>query len=474
MDRGFFQKHSRAIARLCRLIDIFLIITAGCFAHYLKFGTFLLSVDLYNALLMSILLSFIVFEWLMVYAGKRGQSLTREIINVVFAWSIVLLILTLLAYMSKMGESVSREWAIISSISAVGLMCLFRVSLRVCLSKIRSEGWNTRNAVIYGAGNLGQLIAQKLKKETWAGINCIGFFDDEVEEVKNADGLPVWGRLEELSKMIEDGRTNSINQSKIDQVWIALPLTAQARINEVVKMLQNTPVQIQFVLDSEGTEIFKYPTDQFAGIPILNMSVQRLTGTDAIIKNLFDKVFASTVLFFIWPIMLIIMLLIKLESQGDAIFKQARYGVDGKQIEIWKFRSMNVTEDSDDIIQTQKQDSRVTKVGQFIRKWSLDELPQFINVLQGSMSVVGPRPHAVLHNEYYRQHISKYMSRHVVKPGITGWAQVNGWRGQTETDEKMQQRVKFDLDYISNWSLRLDLKIIFWTIFRGLSGENVY
>jgi putative colanic acid biosynthesis UDP-glucose lipid carrier transferase len=199
-----------------------------------------------------------------------------------------------------------------------------------------------------------------------------------------------------------------------------------------------------------------------------------LRGTYALIKRLEDIVISSIILVLIAVPLMVIALAVKITSKGPVIFKQSRYGLNGKEIKIWKFRSMTVTEDSDNVTQATKNDSRFTKIGAFLRRTSLDELPQFFNVLQGKMSVVGPRPHALAHNEKYRAVIDYYMLRHKIRPGITGWAQVNGWRGETDTVEKMEMRIKYDLDYIRQWSLWMDVKIVFYTIFRSFTDKNAY
>jgi putative colanic acid biosynthesis UDP-glucose lipid carrier transferase len=197
-------------------------------------------------------------------------------------------------------------------------------------------------------------------------------------------------------------------------------------------------------------------------------------GVQTYFKRTFDILFSASALVLLSPLLLVIALAVRLTSKGPAIFKQNRYGLDGKQIGVYKFRSMKVLENSDNVVQATKDDQRVTPLGALLRRTSLDELPQFLNVLRGEMSVVGPRPHAVAHNEHYRNRVAFYMLRHKVKPGITGWAQVNGWRGETDTLDKMEKRVEFDLHYIRNWSLWWDVKIIIKTLFKGFGGKNVY
>ncbi|HBW9468909.1 TPA: undecaprenyl-phosphate glucose phosphotransferase, partial [Klebsiella pneumoniae] len=220
--------------------------------------------------------------------------------------------------------------------------------------------------------------------------------------------------------------------------------------------------------------ILQSRTEEINGVPVVPLFDTPLNGINMVFKRVEDVFFSIIILFLISPVLAVIALLIKLTSPGPILFKQIRYGMDGKAIKVWKFRSMKVMENDDRVIQATKNDTRVTKVGGFLRKTSLDELPQFINVLFGSMSIVGPRPHAVAHNEQYRKLIQGYMLRHKVKPGITGLAQVNGWRGETDTLDKMEKRIEYDLEYIRTWNIVLDIKIIFLTVFKGFIGKTAY
>ncbi|HHE6269788.1 TPA: undecaprenyl-phosphate glucose phosphotransferase, partial [Klebsiella pneumoniae] len=220
--------------------------------------------------------------------------------------------------------------------------------------------------------------------------------------------------------------------------------------------------------------ILQSRTEEINGVPVVPLFDTPLSGINMVFKRLEDIIVSSIILLFISPILVAISLAVKLSSPGPVIFRQIRYGMDGKPIKVWKFRSMTVMENDDRVIQATKNDTRVTKVGKFLRSTSLDELPQFFNVLFGQMSVVGPRPHAVSHNEQYRSLIHGYMLRHKVKPGITGLAQINGWRGETDTLEKMEKRIEYDLLYIRGWSIWLDLKIIFLTVFKGFINKSAY
>ena len=251
-------------------------------------------------------------------------------------------------------------------------------------------------------------------------------------------------------------------------------MTPQVRILKLLDEMRDTTTSIYFMPDTFIHDMIQARVDMLNGIPMLAVCETPFLGINGIIKRVSDIVLSVIILLLISPLLLILAIGVKLSSPGPIIFRQSRYGLDGKEITVYKFRSMTVSENGSNIVQAQKNDVRVTRFGAFIRKTSLDELPQFINVLQGRMSIVGPRPHAVAHNETYRKLIKNYMVRHKVKPGITGWAQVNGYRGETDTLEKMEKRIEFDLDYMRNWSLYLDLWIIIRTVMVVFKDKNAY
>ncbi|MDX9944198.1 MAG: undecaprenyl-phosphate glucose phosphotransferase, partial [Azonexus sp.] len=281
--------------------------------------------------------------------------------------------------------------------------------------------------------------------------------------VDDADSV---GTFDELVEMARAG--------KVDYVYITLPMKAESRIIELVNALSDTTASVYMVPNFFVFDIMHGKMSSLDGIPVLSLHETPFYGVDGWVKRAEDIVVASLILMLIALPMLAIALGVKLSSPGPILFKQRRYGLNGSVVEVWKFRSMTTMDNGDTVIQARRGDARITPFGAFLRRTSLDELPQFFNVLQGGMSVVGPRPHAVAHNEQYRGLIRGYMLRHKVKPGITGWAQVNGWRGETETLEKMSMRVKYDLEYVQHWSLWMDLKIIFLTIFKGFINKNAY
>jgi len=260
----------------------------------------------------------------------------------------------------------------------------------------------------------------------------------------------------------------------VDYVYIALSTQDGRRIEKLVSALAVTTVSVYVVPDMFVSDLLHARWTNFHGIPAIMVYETPFTGVDGWIKRLEDFFLGTLFLAIALVPMALIGVAVKLTSPGPAIFKQRRYGLNGEVVDVWKFRTMSVCENGEDVLQAKQSDPRITLLGKFLRKTSLDELPQLINVLQGRMSLVGPRPHAVIHNEEYRKLIHGYMLRHKVKPGITGWAQVNGWRGETNTLDKMEKRIEYDLEYIRNWSLWLDLKIIWLTVFRGFFGKNAY
>ncbi len=329
-----------------------------------------------------------------------------------------------------------------------------------------------RYAIIAGMNKQGISIAASLKKSEYGNTECLGFFDDRsADRISGELGddvqYPILGKISDIAQYMQ--------QHQVDIVYMSLPMENRPRIIKLLDELKDTTASLYFIPDIFLSDLIQGNVGQVDGIPVITLYETPFAGVDGIIKRLFDLVFSAAALVLISPILLIISLGVKMSSPGPIIFKQRRYGLDGKEIVVYKFRTMTVAEDGAVVVQATKQDQRITAFGKLLRKTSLDELPQFMNVLQGHMSVVGPRPHAVAHNETYRKIIKGYMVRHKVRPGITGWAQVNGFRGETDTLDKMQSRIEYDIDYLRNWSAKLDFYIILKTIAMLLRREkNAY
>jgi putative colanic acid biosynthesis UDP-glucose lipid carrier transferase len=323
------------------------------------------------------------------------------------------------------------------------------------------------STIVVGAGPLGVKVARALQGNREEGHDFIGWFDDRADErVDVVANAQILGSLKDVAPYI---RAHGIKE-----VYITLPLGSQPRILELLESIQGTTASIFFVPDVFGISIIQGRLQDMNGVPVVGICETPFTGTNELIKRISDLVLASIILVLVSPVLLAIAIGIKAGSPGPVIFRQRRNGLDGSQITVYKFRSMTTQDNGPTVAQATKDDPRITPFGAFLRRTSLDELPQFINVLQGRMSIVGPRPHAVAHNEQYRELIKAYMVRHKVKPGITGWAQINGMRGETETIEKMKARVEYDLEYLRNWSLGLDLQIIVRTVRVIFFDRNAY
>ena len=336
-------------------------------------------------------------------------------------------------------------------------------SFRPMIARIQGP---RERAVVVGMNEQGVELARRMS-ERLTNLQMVGFFDDRPNEgLRSQSNYPVIGKLQDLPKFA--------NENNIDVIYISLPMVRQPRIQALLDGLRDTTSSIYFVPDLFVTDLIQGQVDFVHGLPVVAVCETPFTGLDGVLKHVSDFVFALFGLILCAPLLLCIALGVKLTSPGPVIFRQRRYGLDGRDFMVYKFRSMTVTEDGDNIRQATAHDARVTPFGAFLRKTSLDELPQLLNVLQGRMSIVGPRPHAVAHNELYRKLITGYMLRHKVRPGITGWAQVNGLRGETETVERMRERVSYDLDYVRNWSLRFDTYIIAKTVWVVLRGDNAY
>jgi len=366
-------------------------------------------------------------------------------------------------YIQYFPEEVLFAWIVATPI----LYGMTYAVLRFALPRVISSPGNLRTAVIAGVNEIGIHLAQQFQNDPYLGTHVLGFFDDgNPDDFPTGIPAPINGRLLDLSEFVK--------QNHVETIYLALPMAAQPHILGLLESLKDTTASIYFVPDIFITDLIQGRFDTVGNMPVVAVCETPFTGFSGIVKRASDIVLSILILLLLFPLMLLLALGVKLSSPGPVIFKQRRYGLDGKEILVYKFRSMTVCDDGDVVKQATKDDARITRFGAFIRKTSLDELPQFVNTLQGRMSIVGPRPHAVAHNEIYRKAIKGYMIRHKVKPGITGWAQVNGYRGETETLDKMQKRIEYDLEYLRNWSLGMDFWIIFKTVLMVVKDRNAY
>jgi putative colanic acid biosynthesis UDP-glucose lipid carrier transferase len=421
-----------------------------------------------------------------VYGPWRGAKISRELLQIWGAYLLTLPGLFMAGYFAQahlhLGDTAAAIWLTINPLA----LMMTRSLLRYVLQEVRKRGGNTRRVAIAGATPAGLKLRRTMNESPWMGFRCYGFYDDrtgdgetvtidQINELPNNDGRLVeipeeLGRFRgDFDHLISDAR-----EGKIDIVYVALPLRADARIRHIIEGLADTTATVHVIADVLLTDLMQSRMSSMGDIPVIDVFDHPFHGVNGTLKRFEDIVLGSIILGIIALPMAAIAAAIKLTSKGPIFFQQRRYGLNGEEIKVLKFRTMTVAEDGGSVRQATKDDARITKLGAFLRRTSLDELPQFLNVLTGEMSIVGPRPHAVAHNEQYRRLISGYMLRHKVKPGITGWAQVNGWRGETDTLEKMEKRVEHDLAYIRNWALLFDLRIIFLTVFGKAVRHNAY
>lgn len=456
------------INALSRLIDAGII---GCTLVALVSVMQLDWLPVYSWLLLIAIVLFSFFtESSRTYKSWRDISISGEIFAVGSNWAAIVVIFLAIQYLLQPVDLYNREvvmyWFVLTPIELISWHSIMRMVLRI----FRDTGLSSQKVAIYGATELGVGLEKRIQSMSWAGYNFVGFFDD-----RRTNGNR---RFISDQTLIKGGSQDLIDQAKeggIDVIFITLPLAAEARIKSLLNDLSDTTVSAYMMLDLFSFDLLNASWLDIQGMPAVSIFESPHTGLDNIAKRALDIGCSLLILSLIALPMLFIAIGIKLSSKGPVIFRQKRYGIGGESIDVWKFRTMTVMDaGNSDVIQASKGDSRITTFGKLLRRTSLDELPQFFNVIAGTMSIVGPRPHAVTHNEFYRTAIHGYMLRHKVKPGITGLAQVKGYRGETEVLEKMEGRIKYDLEYIRSWSLWLDIKLIVITIFVGFNNKNAY
>jgi putative colanic acid biosysnthesis UDP-glucose lipid carrier transferase len=391
----------------------------------------------------------------------RHNLLTSVAVN----WAIVFGLLLLLGYVTRFiaffEPRMLMAWALGTPLL---LYAAHRMIPLITPQLLAIDG--NRRAVIVAANDIGQRLARSFHAEPTLGFRFVGFFDDKVTEAGDELAGPVLGPIENVAEYVK--------ANGVEAVFVALPMAAQPKVLGLLEQLQDTTASIFFVPDIFIFDLIQARVDDINGIPVVTVCDTPFTGMSGVVKWASDKVLAIALIALLSPLMIAVALAVRFSSSGPVLFRQRRYGLDGQEFHVYKFRTMRVTEDGDQVRQATRDDPRITAIGGLLRRMSLDELPQLFNVIEGKMSLVGPRPHAVAHNEMYRRLIRGYMIRHKVKPGITGWAQVNGLRGETQTLEKMQARVEYDLDYLRRWSIGLDLLIILKTIRIVLRQTNAH
>ncbi|MBB3257500.1 putative colanic acid biosynthesis UDP-glucose lipid carrier transferase [Paraburkholderia bannensis] len=455
---------------LARIIDVAAIAAGALLAAALHHGRFVTLSDPESvALGFNCVLAIWMFPAFGIYQSWRGKSLFVLAARVCAAWIAVECTGILLSFSVHRADSLSRIWLAYWVVASVALLIVSKALVHMVLRSLRREGYNLKQVAVVGGPRYARFLIEQMKSRPEAGFHPALVYDEDTDADGNArlDGVPVERNLQAMLEFVRE--------HDVRELWLALPITKERTIHRIVMAMRNDFVNIRFIPDVRSLSFFSQPVVDLLGVPAINLAASPVTDLSVLPKRVFDILFAGAVLVALAPLFALVGLAVKLTSKGPVFFKQRRKGLDGNEFEIYKFRSMKVhAEVAGQVTQARRNDPRVTRVGAFLRRTSLDELPQFINVLKGEMSVVGPRPHALAHDDIYKDLVRGYMARYRIKPGITGWAQVNGFRGETDRVEKMRDRVRFDLHYMQHWSFALDLRIVAMTMWKGFAGQNAY
>lgn len=421
-----------------------------------------LSLDNEEYLFLSLLGCFLlpaVGEMLGLYQPWRGRSLYTMLGVYVLSWLVALTLLSLLLVLTHSTQSFSRLWMGSAALITLAIGCVLRSLLYYWLRRIRARGDNLKRVLLIGRASNVERLKRRTTDIAHAGYGVtLTYIDDETTDCL----APVQQLLEQCAF-----------QRNFDEVWLSFPLSEGDKVRKLAALLIGIPVSVRYFPDLTDIRLLNHRMAQVVGLYSLELNYSPLDSTPVrLIKALEDRLLGTVLFIGFLPVMLVVALLVRLQMGGPVLFKQHRHGIDGKRFRIYKFRSMKQHANSNQTAQAEEGDPRITRLGAFLRRTSLDELPQLYNVLQGRMSLVGPRPHAMDHNEYYKDVIEDYMQRHRAKPGMTGWAQVHGWRGHTRGLGDMKKRVEYDLYYIDNWSLGMDLKILAMTLVKGFFNRN--
>ncbi len=470
------KKHGQVLITFLYLNDILIIALSWVLAYYIRFYSGFYSTEGVPPAVRHYLfvLPFIAMIWPSVfnlsklYLPKRNISLWVEFLGILKANILASFILLGLNFFLYREYSYSRIVFFLFFFLNLFLLVISRVIFRHMLRYLRRKGYNLKHVLIVGAGNMGKQVSHKVASNPWTGFNLVGWIDDYKEVGEEIEGKKVLGKCTDIRKCIAE--------KDVDQVFIALPARAYKRLFYLIKKLEAETVDVRIVPNIYHRVVtLNASIESFDGLPTINLVGSPIYGWNRAIKRLFDIAVALMALVISAPIMIVAAILIKLTSPGPVLFQQTRYGLGGKTINIYKLRSMYVHDRKvADTTQASRNDSRITPIGKFMRHTSIDELPQLFNVLSGEMSIVGPRPHPRSLDNKNKRLLETYMWRYKVKPGMTGWAQVNGWRGRTDTLEKMKRRVEHDIYYIKHWSPWFDIRIMWLTIWKGMINKNAY
>ncbi len=456
------------LQQFIRIIDLFFLILSIYLSSILS--NTLLTLHMATFISIFILSFYAVANFLGLYRFAINQIFKASFKTILITCSSTLLFILVLAYILNFLHFYSREMIGYLFVILPITLILWRFILYKSQVLYFSDSMSQRKFAIIGANTIGSHIAETIIKDLALSYHFLGFYDDRNEDDERImHNLSKHDHLGDFEQAVKDAKLG-----KVDVLYIVLPMAAEYRIAKLLDELGDATTEVHIIPNFFVYNLLHSRWHNVGSYLALSIYDTPFYGVGSIIKRIEDVVLGSLILLLISLPMLLIALIVKLTSSGPIIFKQIRYGLNSQEVTVWKFRSMSVCDSEGSVKQATKNDSRITPFGAFMRRTSLDELPQFINVLQGKMSIVGPRPHAVSHNEFYRKEIDGYMLRHMVKPGITGLAQINGLRGETKEVSQMKERVNYDLRYIRSWSLLLDIKIIFLTIFKGFMNKNAY
>src|SRR5258706_7287742 len=465
---GHLGRDSDTLVRgLLRVADVLVVVVSAIAAYWLRHDTLEMPFYYQAAIVLGAVLTLNFTQLAGVYRFPVLEHVPSQILYALVAWTGVLTTLVIMAYFTRTSEWFSRAWVVLWLCLAVAGFVAIRLVALFQLWRLRLRGELSTHIAIVGARELGRAVIRQLRADRVEDVRIVGVFDDFGALPSELEGCPVRGGTDDL---IEVAR-----HERIDEVILAMVDRSEEEIEKVVAKLRPLPLNTKLCAHSLRLNLPVHGFTSFAGLPLLHVFERPLSGWGGVWKTLEDRVLGAIILILMLPLMCACALMIKLDSAGPVLFRQKRYGFNNNEITVFKFPPMpHKPVPSETVPTARRNDPRITPTAAFLRKTSLDELPQLFNVLRGEMSLVGPRPHAVAHNEHYAKIIDGYLGRHRVKPGITGWAKVNGLRGETETPEKMRMRVQYDLFYIDNWSLLFDLKILAMTSFLGFVHRNAY
>lgn len=474
MRRRWTADMFKLLAALSPLADLAIVALSGVIAAYLVALFWNAQIwPLIDVYVLAILLvscaAPVIFARFGLYQSWRGEYLAVELVRLSAAWIVIAIIAVTIGVLTKTNTFFSRLWMVLWFLSGLAGLWIARIQARWFLDWVRASGLDVRRVIVVGSGHSAQRAAEMILQNPWTGYRIVGYVAEGPASSGFLKECRYLGRSDQLVDALSRTRRHT------DQLWIALEARPEKLLRTVLPVISELPIEIRIIPEISELVLLNLAVTHVGGLSLLQFNSNPITGAKRAVKAVEDRFLAAAILLVMAPVMVVIAVVIKLTSQGPVLFKQKRHGWLGERIDVYKFRTMIVHEEPEGrVTQARKGDARVTRFGAWLRRTSLDELPQFFNVLQGNMSVVGPRPHAIEHNQQYKKLVAGYMLRHKVKPGITGWAQINGYRGETDTVEKMRKRVEYDLYYIEHWSIWLDIVIVIMTLFRGFTSRRAY